>query len=102
MDIQVQIINAFVDNGVGGNPAGVVLDADELNAQQKLSIASIVGISETAFVSSSNSAAFKLEFGILHKAAKVVNTFFRRFPNSSFFAGSLVPKLQLGNHLSKL
>jgi PhzF family phenazine biosynthesis protein len=62
MDIQVQIVNAFTDNDLGGNPAGVVLDADELNAQQKISIAAKVGLSETAFVSSSKSAAYKLDF----------------------------------------
>ena len=27
--IDIQIINAFVDNDKGGNPAGVVLDADD-------------------------------------------------------------------------
>ena len=62
MDIQVQIVNAFTDNGVGGNPAGVVVDADELTTEQKLSVAAKIGLSETAFVSSSKSAAFKLEF----------------------------------------
>ncbi len=62
MNIQVQIVNAFTDGGLGGNPAGVVLDADDLNDQQKLIIASKVGLSETAFVSSSNSATFKLDF----------------------------------------
>jgi PhzF family phenazine biosynthesis protein len=62
MDVQVQIVNAFTDNGLGGNPAGVVVDANELNSQQKLSVASKTGLSETAFVSSSSSAAIKLEF----------------------------------------
>lgn len=62
MNIQVQIVNAFTDNDLGGNPAGVVLDADELNAKQKISIAAKVGLSETAFVSSSKSAAYKLDF----------------------------------------
>jgi PhzF family phenazine biosynthesis protein len=62
MNIQVQIVNAFTDDGMGGNPAGVVLDADDLNDQQKLTIACKVGLSETAFVSSSNSATFKLDF----------------------------------------
>ena len=62
MDIQVQIINAFTDNGLGGNPAGVVIDADGLSPQQKLRVASKIGLSETAFVSSSNSAAYKLDF----------------------------------------
>ena len=62
MDVQVTVVNAFTDNGLGGNPAGVVLDTDNLNIQQKQSIASQIGLSETSFVSSSSSAAFKLEF----------------------------------------
>jgi PhzF family phenazine biosynthesis protein len=62
MDVDVQIVNAFTDHGVGGNPAGVVVDADALDTRQKLRIASQIGLSETAFVSSSNSAAFKLDF----------------------------------------
>ena len=62
MDIEVQIVNAFTDQGVGGNPAGVVVDADALDTRQKLSVASQIGLSETAFVSSSNAAAFKLDF----------------------------------------
>lgn len=59
---EVQIINAFVDNEQGGNPAGVVLNADHLSKEQKLRIAQEVGLSETAFVSKSTSADFKLEF----------------------------------------
>lgn len=59
---EVQIINAFVDSGKGGNPAGVVLNADSLTNEQKLSIAKKVGLSETAFVSKSNVADFKLDF----------------------------------------
>lgn len=62
MRVQVRIVNAFVDGKQGGNPAGVVLQADGLDAQQKQAIAAQVGVSETAFVSSSSSAAFKLEF----------------------------------------
>ncbi|MDR6563111.1 MULTISPECIES: PhzF family phenazine biosynthesis protein [unclassified Arcicella] len=61
-NITVKILNAFVDNEKGGNPAGVVLEADNLNNEQKLKIASKVGLSETAFVSNSNSADFKLDF----------------------------------------
>lgn len=62
MQVQVRVVNAFVEGGQGGNPAGVVLDADALGAQQKLAIAARVGLSETAFVSRSQCAAFKLEF----------------------------------------
>lgn len=60
--MQVRVVNAFVDGEQGGNPAGVVLQADALNAAQKQAIAARVGLSETAFVSRSDSAAFKLEF----------------------------------------
>jgi predicted PhzF superfamily epimerase YddE/YHI9 len=58
MLIEAQIINGFVDNGAGGNPAGVVFDADELTNEQKLKAASLVGLSETAFVSSATVADY--------------------------------------------
>ena len=60
--VEVQILNAFVDNEKGGNPAGVVLNADNLSNEQKLKIAANIGLSETAFVSKSNMADFKLDF----------------------------------------
>ena len=62
MKIEANIINAFVDGNTGGNPAGVVLNSDDLSRSQKLEIASRIGLSETAFVSSSKVADFKLEF----------------------------------------
>jgi len=60
--IKIQILNAFVDNDKGGNPAGVVLNADQLSDNQKLEVAAKVGLSETAFVSKSTQADFKLDF----------------------------------------
>ncbi len=62
MKIESHIVNAFVDGKTGGNPAGVILDADDLSRGQKLEIASKIGLSETAFVSSSKIADFKLDF----------------------------------------
>jgi PhzF family phenazine biosynthesis protein len=62
MHIEVQIVNAFIDGATGGNPAGVVVDANTLTAAQKLKVAQRVGLSETAFVSVSDSATIKLEF----------------------------------------
>jgi PhzF family phenazine biosynthesis protein len=59
---EIQVINAFVDNGQGGNPAGVVLNADNLSNEQKLAITKKVGLSETAFVSQSLTSDFKLDF----------------------------------------
>ncbi len=60
--VPVQIVNAFVKNGQGGNPAGVVLDADRYNDAEKLLIAQKVGLSETAFVSKSETCGIKLDF----------------------------------------
>ena len=62
MEVEVHIVNAFIDGDEGGNPAGVVLDANGLSASQKLAVAARVGLSETAFVSASHSATLKLEF----------------------------------------
>ncbi|TDD01318.1 PhzF family phenazine biosynthesis isomerase [Nonomuraea deserti] len=41
---------AFSERGDGGNPAGVVLDADGISSEGMLEIAAEVGYSETAFV----------------------------------------------------
>ncbi|WP_291966771.1 PhzF family phenazine biosynthesis protein [Maribacter sp.] len=60
--INVQILNAFAENGKGGNPAGVVLNADDLSHKNKLEISKKVGLSETAFVSKSMTDDFKLDF----------------------------------------
>jgi PhzF family phenazine biosynthesis protein len=62
MLIEVQIVNAFIDGAAGGNPAGVVVDANALTAAQKLKVAQRVGLSETAFVSASDCATIKLDF----------------------------------------
>jgi len=62
MKISVEIVNAFIDGDVGGNLAGVVLDADNLSSEQKLQVAKLVGLSETAFISQSSIATVKLEF----------------------------------------
>ena len=62
MRVPVEIVNAFIDGETGGNPAGVVLDADNLSTHQKLKVAQKVGLSETAFVSRSEVATIKLEF----------------------------------------
>jgi PhzF family phenazine biosynthesis protein len=60
--IQAHIINAFDHDSAGGNPAAVVLDADALLPAQKQKVAARLGLSETAFVSRSGLADFKLEF----------------------------------------
>ena len=47
---QVQRYAAFTTDPAGGNPAGVVLDADDLGESDMQRIATEVGYSETAFV----------------------------------------------------
>tara|TARA_R110001583_G_scaffold49885_4_gene155954 strand:+ start:2987 stop:3853 length:867 start_codon:yes stop_codon:yes gene_type:complete len=62
MKVTINVVNAFIDGISGGNPAGVVLAADGLDDGQKLAIAKKAGLSETAFVSASSVADFKLDF----------------------------------------
>ena len=61
-EVIIKIVYAFSISGVGGNPAGVVLNADNLSIEEKQRIAGYVGLSEIAFVSKSNQADFKLDF----------------------------------------
>jgi len=60
--IKAHIVNGFTAGSKGGNPAGVVLDADKLDEKDMLRIAKKVGLSETAFVSKSKTEGFKLDF----------------------------------------
>jgi PhzF family phenazine biosynthesis protein len=62
MKVSVEIVNAFIDGDAGGNPAGVVLDANNLSHEQKLKAAQKIGLSETAFISESQVATIRLEF----------------------------------------
>lgn len=62
MKVKINIINAFIDGVKGGNPAGVVLDADNLSQRERATIAKKIGLSETAFVSTSAVADYKLDF----------------------------------------
>jgi len=60
--MKIYRVNAFTEVPHGGNPAGVVLKADLLNVNKMLDIAKDVGYSETAFVSDSNLADFKIRY----------------------------------------
>ncbi len=55
-------LNAFAKTKEGGNPAGVVFDADNLSSQTRQEIATKIGFSETAFVEKSDKANFKVTF----------------------------------------
>ena len=62
MKIKAYKINAFAKTIEGGNPAGVVLNADNLTENDMKKIASVLNLSETAFVMKSNLADFKVRF----------------------------------------
>ncbi|MGF1741913.1 PhzF family phenazine biosynthesis protein [Vibrio profundum] len=62
MIVDVILVDAFTANGEGGNPAGVVFNADNLPDAQKLDIARSVGYSETVFISSDDEADFATSF----------------------------------------
>ena len=60
--VEAFLVNSFTENGTGGNPAGVVLHADQLSDKEKLRVAQAVGCSETAFVSRDDEVDFELSF----------------------------------------
>jgi PhzF family phenazine biosynthesis protein len=65
LKVKAYVVSAFCKGGIGGNKAGVVLfnDAlDGLNETQKRAISGSLGFAETAFVSQSGQADFKLEY----------------------------------------
>ncbi|NNF05977.1 MAG: PhzF family phenazine biosynthesis protein [Candidatus Eisenbacteria bacterium] len=60
--VQVYIVHGFTMDDEGGNPAGVVLNADALSRRERQAIAAEMALSETAFFSHSDRADFKVEF----------------------------------------
>jgi PhzF family phenazine biosynthesis protein len=56
------LLNSFTKNHSWGNPAWVVLDADNLSDTQMQEIAAKIWVSETAFVKKSHNADFHLQF----------------------------------------
>lgn len=62
MEVTVYILHSFAKTKGGGNPAGVVLDADDFTEKEMQRIAAKVGFSETAFVQKSEKASYKVRF----------------------------------------
>lgn len=60
--IPIAQVDAFTTQLFGGNPAGVVLDANSLTDQEMQNIAREMNLSETAFVLKSKTADFKLRY----------------------------------------
>lgn len=60
--IRIKQVDAFTDVPFGGNPAGVVTNAEGLDEGQMQKVAREMNLSETAFVTSSDKADFKVRF----------------------------------------
>lgn len=60
--VHVHQVDAFTNEKFGGNPAGVVLDAEELEESTMRKIARELNLSETAFVSSSDKGNFQMRY----------------------------------------
>ena len=60
--VSVRLVDAFADEPLAGNPAGVVFDADDLTDEQCQSIASELSVSETAFLEGSDEAHYRLRY----------------------------------------
>ena len=62
MQIKVHILKSFTKDIAQGNPVGIVFDADNLTAEQMMSIVYKTGYSECAFVQKSTIATVKVRF----------------------------------------
>lgn len=60
--VHVHQVDAFTSERFGGNPAGVVLDADELDEATMRKITRELNLSETAFVLPSKKGTFQLRY----------------------------------------
>lgn len=60
--VHVHQVDAFTNKRFGGNPAGVVLDADGLDESTMRKIARELNLSETAFVLKSKKGAFQMRY----------------------------------------
>ena len=100
-NIEVTLVSSFTVNGKGGNPAGVVFNADKLSDAQKLKIAQTVGYSETAFVSNDDEVDFEVSF--FTKTGEVdfcghatLATFSTMYHKGILTAGSYVQRTKAG------
>ncbi len=62
MKVKVYTLNAFTKDNLGGNEAGVVIEADLFNESEMQLIANKVGFSETAFILHSSHADHRIRF----------------------------------------
>jgi PhzF family phenazine biosynthesis protein len=62
VEIKIKQVDAFTTIPFGGNPAGVVTNANDLSDELKQKIAREMNVSETAFISTSDKADYKVQF----------------------------------------
>lgn len=60
--MKVQVVRSFTAEEQGGNPAGVVLEAEGLTEEKMQQIAKEVALSETAFVTGGENGIFQVRF----------------------------------------
>jgi len=101
MKINAYLVSSFGIDASGGNPAGVVLDADSLTDLQKKAIAKEIGFSETAFVQKSDKADFKVTFFTRVEEVDLcghatIATYALLFKNNVIKAGEYTQELKAG------
>jgi len=62
MKVKIYTMDSFAKTSDGGNPAAIVLDADQLSEIEMKNLASEIGFSETAFIMRSDKADIKVRF----------------------------------------
>jgi len=62
MSVDIYQVDAFTDKVFGGNPAGVVIDAEDLTEKQMQDIAKEMNLSETAFLTTIDPNNFIVRF----------------------------------------
>ena len=80
---------AFTDTPEGGNPAGVVLDATALSADEMQQIAADLGYSETAFVTPATTATTTSATSAPRRRSRSAAT--RRSPPASRWPSATAP-----------
>jgi len=60
--MKIYHVKAFCNEDKGGNPAGVVLNADWISETEMQTLAKVINYSETAFVLKSDIADYKVKF----------------------------------------
>ncbi len=60
--VEVYVATAFSKDSSGGNKAGIVFGRPDLISVQKMAIAKELGYAETAFITKSSLADFRLEY----------------------------------------